>query len=153
MVALLSQCFNDENITKSEKFESDEITVNKSEEQELLDSNKVNSNNSNDYPFPPQKKYPDIPKPRNSELLKKGQTYDTQLSDLSDYVEYLEKMVVDYRKYIDERFNNINDQKYKVIENFSMGSKNTNDLLIYIVTCIFVLLLIDYIFKMGKSSY
>ena len=150
MVALLSQCFNDENITKSEKFESDEITVNKSEEQELLDSNKVNST---DYPFPPQKKYPDIPKPRNSELLKKGQTYDTQLSDLSDYVEYLEKMVVDYRKYIDERFNNINDQKYKVIENFSMGSKNTNDLLIYIVTCIFVLLLIDYIFKMGKSSY
>jgi hypothetical protein len=150
MVALLSQCFNDENITKSEKFESDEITVNKSEEQELLDSNKVNST---DYPFPPQKKYPDIPKPRNSELLKKGQTYDTQLSDLSDYVEYLEKMVVDYRKYIDERFTNINDQKYKVIENFSMGSKNTNDLLIYIVTCIFVLLLIDYIFKMGKSSY
>ena len=150
MVALLSQCFNDENITKSEKFESDEITVDKSEEQELLDSNKVNSN---DYPFPPQKKYPDIPKPRNSELLKKGQTYDTQLSDLSDYVEYLEKMVVDYRKYIDERFTNINDQKYKVIENFSMGSKNTNDLLIYIVTCIFVLLLIDYIFKMGKSSY
>ena len=48
--------------------------------------------------------------------------------------------------------NDIDNQKYKVIENFSMGSKNTNDLLIYIVTCIFVLLLVDYIFKMGKNS-
>jgi hypothetical protein len=156
MVALLSQCFKDDNITQSEKFESDEITVDKSKEQQVLDSNRDdsnNSNNSNGYPFPPQEKYPDIPKPRNSDLLKKGQSYDTQVSDLSDYVEYLEKIVVDYRKYIDERFNNIDNQKYKVIENFSMGSKNTNDLLIYIVTCIFVLLLVDYIFKMGKSSY
>ena len=29
MVALLSQCFNDSNITKSEKFESSDLTVTK----------------------------------------------------------------------------------------------------------------------------
>ena len=122
-------------------IDKDDRIFDKSEEQELLDSNKVNST---DYPFPPQKKYPDIPKPRNSELLKKGQTYDTQLSDLSDYVEYLEKMVVDYKKYIEERFDKVNNQKLRVVENFEMGGKNTNDLLIYIITCVFVLLLVDY---------
>ena len=72
---------------------------------------------------------------------------------MTDYVEYLEKLVVDYKKYIEERFNKINDQQYKVVENFSMGGKNMNDLLVYIITCVFVLLLVDYIFKMGKNSY
>ena len=43
-------------------------------------------------------------------------------------------------------------QTFNVVEGLSVG-KNTNDLLIYIITCIFVLLLIDYIFKMGKNSY
>ena len=47
----------------------------------------------------------------------------------------------------------VNDQKYKVIENFSMCGKSMNDLLVYIITCVFVLLLVDYIFKMGKNSY
>ena len=147
MVALLSQCFNDSNITKSEKFESSDLTVTKNSHQKKLESGES-------YPFPPQEEYPDIPKPRNSELLKKDNSVlNTQLSDLSDYVEHLEQIVVDYKKYIEERFKNINDQKLRVVENFEMGGKNTNDLLIYIITCVFVLLLVDYIFKMGKSSY
>ena len=28
-----------------------------------------------------------------------------------------------------------------------------NDIIVYLMTCIFVLLLVDYIFKMGKNSY
>ena len=147
MVALLSQCFDDSNITKSERFESSDLTVTKNSDQKKLEYGES-------YPFPPQEKYPDIPKPRNSELLKKDNSVlNTQLSDLSDYVEYLEKIVVDYKKYIEERFNKVNDQKLRVVENFEMGGKNTNDLLIYIITCVFVLLLVDYIFKMGKSSF
>lgn len=147
MVALLSQCFNDTNITKSEKFESSDLTVTKNSDQKKLETGES-------YPFPPQEEYPDIPKPRNSELLKKDNSVlNSQLSDLTDYVEYLEKMVVDYKKYIEERFNNVNSQRLRVVENFEMGGKNTNDLLIYIITCVFVLLLVDYIFKMGKSSY
>lgn len=147
MVALLSQCFNDSNITKSEKFESSEdLTISKGP-KETIEESKT-------YPFPPQEQYPDIQKPRNSELLKKDNSVlNSQLSDLTDYVEYLEKMVVDYKKYIEERFDKVNNQKLRVVENFEMGGKNTNDLLIYIITCVFVLLLVDYIFKMGKSSY
>ena len=30
--------------------------------------------------------------------------------------------------------------------------KPLNDIIIYLVTCIFILLLVDYIFKMGKNS-
>ena len=146
MVALLSQCFNDEKITKSERFKEDNLTINKPE-------NFNNIENSKTYPFPPQKQYVDLPKPQNSDLLKKDNSIiNTQLSDLTEYVEYLEKLVVDYRKSEEDRANEINAQKYQVVEGFSMG-KNTNDLIIYIMTCIFVLLLIDYIFKMGKSSY
>ena len=147
MPALLSQCFNDDNITKSEKFNSDELTIDKDDYQKKVDSGS--------YPFPPQEKYPDIPKPRNSELLKKGDSVvNTQLSDLSDYVEYLEKIVVDYKRYVEERYNDVNSQKLRVVENFSMGGgKNMNDLLVYIITCVFILLLVDYIFKMGKNSY
>ena len=141
MVALLSQCFKDENITDADKFKQPEE---KSSKQTALDAA---------YPFPPQKEYPDLPKPRNSELLKKNDTIlNSQLSDLSDYVEYLEKLLVEYRKSEEERSKKIDGQKFNVVEGFSMG-KNTNDLLIYIITCIFVLLLIDYIFKMGKNSY
>jgi len=153
MVALLSQCFSDNNITGSEKV-SNELTVNKNNDQKLLEPDKNNDNDSEQEFFPPQRKYPDIPKPKDSDLLKKGDSIlDNQLDDLSEYVDYLEKMVIDYKHYVEERYEDINSQKYKVVENFSMGgSKNTNDLLIYIITCVFVLLLVDYIFKMGKDS-
>jgi len=153
MVALLSQCFSDNNITGSEKV-SNELTVNKNNDQKLLEPDKNNDNDSEQEFFPPQRKYPDIPKPKDSDLLKKGDSIlDNQLDDLSEYVDYLEKMVIDYKHYVEERYEDINSQKYKVVENFSMGGgKNTNDLLIYIITCVFVLLLVDYIFKMGKDS-
>ena len=141
MVALLSQCFKDDNITDADKsIQPGE----KSSKQTSLDAA---------YSFPPQKEYPDLPKPRNSELLKKNdKTLNSQLDDLADYVEYLEKLIVEYRKSEEEISKKINEQQFSVVEGFSIG-KNTNDLLIYIITCIFVLLLIDYIFKMGKSSY
>jgi len=141
MVALLSQCFKDENITDADKFKQPEV---KSSKQTALDVA---------YPYPQQKEYPDLPKPRNSELLKKNdKTLNSQLDDLADYVEYLEKLIVEYRKSEEEISKKINEQQFSVVEGFSIG-KNTNDLLIYIITCIFVLLLIDYIFKMGKNSY
>tara|TARA_B100001059_G_C17805065_1_gene568606 strand:- start:694 stop:1119 length:426 start_codon:yes stop_codon:yes gene_type:complete len=141
MVALLSQCFKDDNITDADKFKQPEE---KSDKQASLDAS---------YPFPPQKDYPDLPKPRNSELLKKNdKILNSQLDDLSEYIEYLEKLVVNYRKSEEDRSKRIGDQTFNVVEGFSVG-KNTNDLLIYIITCIFVLLLIDYIFKMGKNSY
>jgi len=147
MVALLSQCYSDTNITGSEKV-ANELTVNKNDDQKQLES--PNGQESNF--FPPQRKYPDIPKPKNSDLLKKGGSVsNSQLDDLSDYVDYLEKMIVDYKEQIENRYNTVQNQEYKVIENFSNG--NTNDLLLYIVICIFVLLLVDYIFKMGKNSY
>ena len=154
MVALLSQCFSDNNITGSEKV-SNELTVNKNNDQKLLEPDKNNDNDSEQEFFPPQRKYPDIPKPKDSDLLKKGDSVvNTQLSDLSDYVEYLEKIVVDYKRYVEERYNDVNSQKLRVVENFSMGGgKNMNDLLVYIITCVFILLLVDYIFKMGKNSY
>ena len=146
MVALLSQCFSD-SITGSNINDSKDLGIQKSDEQRNLEP---------DNTFPPQKEYPDIPKPRKSQLLKKDDTIlDTQLSDVSEYVEYLEKLVVDYKKYIEERFNDVSNQKLRVVENFSsgMGGKSMNDLLVYIITCVFVLLLVDYIFKMGKNSY
>ena len=145
MVALLSQCFKDENITRSERFKSDELTIDKPDIHE--------EKKTKGYPFPPQRQYDDLPKPQNSDLLKKDNyIINTQLSDLTEYVEYLEKLIVNYRKSEEERSKEIKSQTFNVVEGFSSG-KNTNDLLIYIMTCVFVLLLIDYIFKMGKSSY
>ena len=152
MVALLSQCYSDTNMTGSEKVQN-ELTVKKNEEQVELEPKRQDQGQEQEQRFfPPQRKYPGLPKPNNSNLLKKGDSIsNSQLLDLSDYVDYLEKMVVDYKEQYDNRYNKIQSQEYKVIENFSNG--NTNDLLLYIVTCIFVLLLVDYIFKMGKNSY
>lgn len=147
MVALLDQCFKPSNFTQSERFNPDDVTINKPGPQTETEESKT-------YPFPPQRTYPDLPKPNDSRLLKKDDSIlKTQMNDMAEYVEYLEKLVVDYKKYIEERFNRIKDKNYQVVEGFSMGGKNTNDLLIYIITCVFVLLLVDYIFKMGKSSY
>ena len=147
MVALLDQCFKPSNFTQSEKFNPDDVTINKPGPQTEIEESKS-------YPFPPQRTYPDLPKPNNSKLLTKDDSIlKTQMNDMTEYIEYLEKSIQDYKKYIEERFNEVNNQKFKVVEGFSLGGKNTNDLLIYIITCIFVLLLVDYIFKMGKNSY
>jgi len=145
MVALLSECYKNDNITSTSN--SNNLDINKNDEQKKLEPKPESSQNE----------YADIPKSLKSELLNKyDSNSDIQSSDLTDYVEYLEKLVIDYKNYIEERFNKVNDQKYKVIENFEsggMGGKNMNDLLVYIITCVFVLLLVDYIFKMGKNTY
>ena len=144
MVALLKECFKQSNITQSEKFNSDDITIDKPGPQKNIEDSKT-------YPFPPQRTYSDLPKPNDSELLKKNnKVLNNQLSEFTEYIEYLEKLVTDYKSYIEQRFNDINDQKFKVVEGF--GTKNNNDLLVYIITCVFVLLLVDYIFKIGKQS-
>ena len=73
------------------------------------------------------------------------------LKSLNDVYHYETKPTIhDELREMEERFNDINDQKFKVVEGF--GTKNNNDLLIYIITCVFVLLLVDYIFKIGKQS-
>ena len=137
MVALLSQCFSD-SITGSNNNSNNNNSNNNTNDLSILKTDNQKKENNNIQPTNSQK---------NDSLL------DTQLSDMSEYVDYLDKLVVDYKKYIEERFNNISNQKLRVVENFSMGGKSMNDLLVYIITCVFVLLLIDYIFKMGKSSY
>jgi len=147
MVALLSECYKNDNITSTSDNNNNNLNIEKNNDQQQLEPKAVSE--------PPQNEYSDIPKPIKSRLLDKNDNLGIQSEDLTDYVEYLEKLVVDYKKYIEERYNKVNDQQYKVIENFSMGGggKSMNDLLVYIITCVFVLLLVDYIFKMGKNSY
>jgi len=144
MVTLLSECYKNDNITSTSN--NNNLNIEKNNNQQQLEPITVSESAQN--------VYSDIPEPIKSRLLDKNDgNSNIQNSDMTDYVEYLEKLVVDYKKYIEERFNKINDQQYKVVENFSMGGKNMNDLLVYIITCVFVLLLVDYIFKMGKNSY
>ena len=140
MVALLSQCF-DQGSNSS--------------------SNDNNSNNSNDL------KIPEVSPVRNvsgqnvpTGNIPTGQNIlEQQFKELKDYTRHLEQEVEEYRKYIEERFNNINNQQFNVLEGFSNNnnncneSKDMNDIIVYLMTCIFVLLLVDYIFKMGKNSY
>ena len=135
MVALLSQCFNDSK------------TNTNTDNANIVD---INQNTMNNAPV-------EINEPEINVSTVKPETgksiLEEQFSELKEYTRHLENEVEEYKKYIEERFNEVNDQKFKVVENFSMGGKNMNDLLIYIITCVFVLLLVDYIFKMGKNSY
>ena len=134
MVALLSQCF-DEN------------------------SNSSSNDNNSDLKIPeasPVKNISDQNVP--TKTMETGQNIlEQQFKELKDYTRHLEKEVEEYRKYIEERFNNINNQQFNVLEGFSNdnsnNSKDINDILVYLMTCVFVLLLVDYIFKMGKNSY
>ena len=137
MVALLSQCF-DEN------------------------SNSSSNDNNSDLKIPeasPVKNISDQNVP--TKTMETGQNIlEQQFKELKDYTRHLEKEVEEYRKYIEERFNNINNQQFNVLEGFSNNnnngsneSKDMNDIIVYLMTCIFVLLLVDYIFKMGKNSY
>ena len=147
MVALLSQCFNEKTINQPPPLNPDDATINKPGNQKNIEDSKI-------YPFPPQREYPDLPKPADSKLLKKDDSIiKLQFNELNNYIEYLEKIVEDYKKSIEERDKKVFNEKYKVIENFELGGKNTNDLLVYIMTAVFILLLVDYIFKMGKNSY
>lgn len=147
MVALLSQCFNDKTINEPPNLNPNDATINRP-------GNQIKEEDSKKYPFPPQREYSDLPKPEESQLLKKDDSIiKLQFKELNDYIEYLEKLVEDYKKSIEARDKKVFNEKFKVIENFDVGGKNTNDLLVYIMTAVFILLLIDYIFKMGKNSY
>jgi hypothetical protein len=141
MVALLSQCF-----------------------EQNSNSSSNDNNNNVDLKIPeasPVKNVSDQNVP--TKTIETGQNIlEEQFKELKDYSRHLEKEVEEYRKYIEERFNNINNQQFNVLEGFSNNnsnnnncneSKDMNDIIVYLMTCIFVLLLVDYIFKMGKNSY
>ena len=142
MVALLSQCFDQ----GSNSCSNDKNTNN-------------NTNSNNDL------KIPEVSPVRNvndqnvpTKTIESGPNIlEQQFKELKEYTRHLEKEVEEYRKYIEERFNNINNQQFNVLEGFSNdnsnNSKDINDILVYLMTCVFVLLLVDYIFKMGKNSY
>ena len=142
MVALLSQCFDQGSNSSS---------------NDIVSNNDIASNSSTELKIPevsPVKNVSDqnIPTgniPTGKDIL------DQQFKELKDYTKHLEKEVEEYKKYIEERFNNINNQQFNVLEGFSNdnNSKDINDIIVYLMTCIFVLLLVDYIFKMGKNSY
>jgi hypothetical protein len=142
MVALLSQCFD----------------------QNSNSSSNDNNNNNVDLKIPeasPVKNVSDQNVP--TKTIETGQNIlEEQFKELKDYSRHLEKEVEEYRKYIEDRFDNINNQQFNVLEGFSNNnsnnnncneSKDMNDIIVYLMTCIFVLLLVDYIFKMGKNSY
>jgi hypothetical protein len=147
MVALLSQCFDQGS--------------NSSSNNNTNSNTNYNTNSNNDL------KIPEVSPVRNvSDQNVPTKTIETgpnileqQFKELKDYTRHLEKEVEEYKKYIEERFNNINNQQFNVLEGFSNNndnsnnSKDINDILVYLMTCVFVLLLVDYIFKMGKNSY
>ena len=146
MVALLSQCFDQGSNSSSNDTDSN--------------NNNNNNNNSNDLKIPevsPVRNVSDQNVPTGN--IPTGQNIlEQQFKELKDYTRHLEQEVAEYRKYIEERFNNINNQQFNVLEGFSNDnnsneSKDMNDIIVYLMTCIFVLLLVDYIFKMGKNSY
>ena len=139
MVALLSQCFDNSSNSSSN------------------DRNTNNSVNNDDLKIPensPVKNVSDQNVPTNN-ISTGPSILEQQFKDLKDYTRHLEQEVEEYKKYIEERFNNIKNQQFQVMEGFenNTNSKDINDIIVYLMTCIFVLLLVDYIFKMGKNSY
>ena len=142
MVALLSQCFDQGSNSSSNDSNND---------------NQVNNNVSTDLKIPensPVKNVSDQNVPTGN-ISTGTNILEQQFKELKDYTRHLEQEVEEYKKYIEERFNNVNNQQFQVIEGFgnNTDSKDINDIIVYLMTCIFVLLLVDYIFKMGKSSY
>ena len=139
MVALLSQCF-DQNSNSSSNDNNNNVDL------KVPEASPVKNVSDQNVP---------------TKTMETGQNIlEQQFKELKDYTKHLEKEVEEYRKYIEERFNNINNQQFNVLEGFSNNSNNNsneskdmNDIIVYLMTCIFVLLLVDYIFKMGKNSY
>ena len=141
MVALLSQCFDQGSNSSSNDNNTNVVANNDSSDLTIPDKSPVNNNMN-----VPTANGPDT----GPSII------EQQFKELKDYTRHLEKEVEEYKKYIEERFNDINNQQFHVVEGFdnnNSGSKDMNDIIIYLMTCIFVLLLVDYIFKMGKSSY
>ena len=140
MVALLSQCFDQNSNSPSNDNNNNNVDLKISEASPIKNISDQNI---------------------STKTIETGQNIlEQQFKELKDYTRHLEKEVEEYRKYIEERFNNINNQQFNVLEGFSNNnsngsneSKDMNDIIVYLMTCIFVLLLVDYIFKMGKYSY
>jgi len=140
MVALLSQCFDQNSNSPSNDNNNNNVDLKISEASPIKNISDQNI---------------------STKTIETGQNIlEQQFKELKDYTRHLEKEVEEYRKYIEERFNNINNQQFNVLEGFSNNnsngsneSKDMNDIIVYLMTCIFVLLLVDYIFKMGKNSY
>ena len=145
MVALLNQCFDNYSNSSSNDKDTAIINNNDSSDLKIPENSPLGNNNNNN----------------NSVNVSTGNmatgpsVLEQQFSELKDYTRHLEKEVDEYKKYIEERFNDINNQQFHVVEGFgnASDSKDLNDIIIYLMTCIFVLLLVDYIFKMGKNSY
>jgi hypothetical protein len=136
MVALLSQCFDQSSNSSSNDNNSNELKI-----PEVSPVRNVSDQN-----------VPTGTISTGDDILKK------QFQELKEYSIHLEKEIEEYKKYIEERFNNINNQQFNVLEGFSNdnnsnNSKDINDIIVYLMTCIFILLLVDNIFKMGKNSY
>jgi len=143
MVALLNQCFD--NYSNSSSNDKDTAIVNNNDSSDLKipENSPLGNNNNNSVNV------------STGNMATGPSVLEQQFKELKDYTIHLEKDVDEYKKYIDGRFNDINNQQFHVVEGFgnASDSKDLNDIIIYLMTCIFVLLLVDYIFKMGKSSY
>jgi len=141
MVALLNQCFDNYSNSSSNDKDTTIVNNNDSSDLKIPENTPLNNNNSVNVPTGNMATGPSI--------------LEQQFTELKDYTRHLEKEVEEYKKYIDGRFNDINNQQFHVVEGFDnlSNSKDLNDIIIYLMTCIFVLLLVDYIFKMGKNSY
>ena len=140
MVAELSQCFNSNNKACNDDVDNGVVNNNSLVIPDISEVNNRNTANSN---------VPTNNIPTGPNIM------DEQFKELKEYTKHLEKEVEEYKKYIEERFKDINNQQYHVVEGFdnNSNSKDMNDIIVYLMTCIFVLLLVDYIFKMGKNSY
>jgi len=139
MVALLSQCFDNNN--------------NNNNNNNVVNNNVVNNNDSNDLKIPDVSPINNVNVPTGNISTGKN-ILEEQFKELKEYTKHLEKEVEEYKKYIEERFKDINNQQYHVVEGFdNNNNEDMNDIIIYLMTCIFILLIIDYIFKMGKDSY
>uniref|UniRef100_A0A6C0C7V2 Uncharacterized protein n=1 Tax=viral metagenome TaxID=1070528 RepID=A0A6C0C7V2_9ZZZZ len=146
MVALLSQCFDNNSNGSSNDKNTNVVANNDISNLTIQDVSPVNNNKNNNNLNVPTVSGPDT----GPNII------EQQFKELKEYTKHLEKEVEEYKKYIEERFNNIKNQQFHVVEGFdnnNNNSKDMNDIIIYLMTCIFVLLLVDYIFKMGKDSY
>lgn len=94
--------------------------------------------------------FEDIQIPRSSNSFSNKMPYETNkpriIEDDPDYLEFLEfKKMKQKPKII--------DNTKKAIQKAELDEKNLNDLLLYIFTGFFLLLVYDNIYRLGKNSY
>lgn len=100
--------------------------------------------------------YDDIYIPRNSNVVSQKYPYGrfpSRLEEDPDYLEFLEyKKMKNQRSFVQSIQNPV--KKDSVTENKQINSESQfNELLLYIFTGFFLLLLYDNIYKFGKNSY